>query len=77
MATNEETNLRLEVQEWINHDPDPETSNELLESLSKDDWPALQERFSQRLTFGTAGIRGTQGSGPNRMNRLTIRRVAS
>ena len=76
MGINDEIDLLLEVQEWINHDPDPETSNELLELLSNDDWPALQERFSQRLTFGTAGIRGTQGGGPNRMNRLTIRRVA-
>ena len=68
--------LLIQVQEWIVHDPDPETRLELQNLLEQNDLDSLHERFSGRLTFGTAGIRGVQGGGPNRMNQLTLRRVA-
>ena len=68
--------LLIQVQEWIVHDPDPETRLELQNLLEQNDLDALHDRFSGRLTFGTAGIRGVQGGGPNRMNQLTLRRVA-
>ena len=68
--------LLIQVQEWIEHDPDPETRIELQNLLEQNDLDALHDRFSGRLTFGTAGIRGAQGGGPNRMNQLTLRRVA-
>jgi len=76
MEPNEYEDLYSRVQEWIEHDPDSETRTELEELLEKGDIEALNDRFYQRLTFGTAGIRGAQGSGPNHMNRLTVRRVA-
>ena len=68
--------LLIQVQEWIVHDPDPETRLELQNLLEQNDLDSLHDRFSGRLTFGTAGIRGVQGGGPNRMNQLTLRRVA-
>ncbi|MBJ68404.1 MAG: phosphomannomutase [Acidimicrobiaceae bacterium] len=68
--------LLIQVQEWIEYDPDPETRIELQNLLEQNDLDALHDRFSGRLTFGTAGIRGVQGGGPNRMNQLTLRRVA-
>ncbi len=37
----------------------------------------LQDRFRGRLEFGTAGLRGKVGSGPNRMNRLVIQETAT
>lgn len=35
-----------------------------------------EEGFSTNLAFGTAGIRGKIGLGPNRLNRFTVRKVA-
>ncbi|KAA1042731.1 phospho-sugar mutase [Macrococcus equipercicus] len=35
-----------------------------------------EESFSADLAFGTAGIRGKIGLGPNRLNRFTVRKVA-
>lgn len=37
----------------------------------------LQDRFNGRLAFGTAGLRGKVGCGPNRMNRLVIQETAT
>jgi phosphomannomutase len=33
----------------------------------------LRDRFSDRLHFGTAGLRGVVAAGPNRMNRAVVR----
>ncbi|MFP7834073.1 phospho-sugar mutase [Marisediminicola sp. LYQ134] len=38
---------------------------------------ALQDRFSSRLAFGTAGLRGALGAGPNRMNRVLVSQAAA
>jgi len=37
----------------------------------------LADRFAGRLTFGTAGLRGQIGAGPNRMNRAVVRGATS
>ncbi len=37
----------------------------------------LRDRFAGRLTFGTAGLRGQIGAGPNRMNRAVVRGATS
>ena len=76
MGRTEVADLIPRVERWIEHDPDTETRAEIEGFLTNNDLEELLERFQQRLTFGTAGIRGAQGGGPNRMNRLTIRRVA-
>ncbi|MGI8328669.1 phospho-sugar mutase [Actinomadura scrupuli] len=38
---------------------------------------ALTDRFGAKLEFGTAGLRGEMGAGPNRMNRVTVMRAAA
>jgi phosphomannomutase len=59
------------AQEWISHDPDPQTAAEL-EALAEDE---LDERFSRPLTFGTAGLRGPLRGGPNGMNLAVVLRT--
>ncbi len=59
------------AQEWISHDPDPQTAAEL-SALSEEE---LDERFSRPLTFGTAGLRGPLRGGPNGMNLAVVLRT--
>ncbi|WP_194899344.1 phospho-sugar mutase [Catenulispora pinisilvae] len=68
---------------WLAEDPDPATRGELeelLEAAESGDSVAygyLEDRFDGRLQFGTAGLRGELGAGPNRMNRVTVLRAAA
>nr|NLD40085.1 phospho-sugar mutase [Actinomycetales bacterium] len=73
---------RTEIRAWIDADPDPVTQDEvqdLLERAITDDAAALElaDRFSGFLEFGTAGLRGALGGGPNRMNRAVVIRAAA
>ncbi|HMG29413.1 MAG TPA: phospho-sugar mutase [Jiangellaceae bacterium] len=72
-----------EARRWLAEDPDPDTRAELaglLERAESSDEAALadlEDRFSGKLEFGTAGLRGTLGAGPNRMNRAVVIRAAA
>ncbi len=70
-------NLMTAVDEWIRQDPDSETRAELQAFVAAGDVAALDERFSQRLAFGTAGLRAPMRGGPNGMNRLVVRQSAA
>jgi phosphomannomutase len=66
------TSSRTSVaQEWISHDPDPQTAAELA-ALSEEE---LDERFAQSLRFGTAGLRGPLRGGPSGMNLAVVLRT--
>ncbi|MFI6733734.1 phospho-sugar mutase [Nonomuraea sp. NPDC050451] len=65
------------AREWLAQDPDPETRDELSRLLDSGDLEALRDRFGVKLEFGTAGLRGELGAGPNRMNRVTVMRAAA
>ncbi len=67
----------LRVRAWLERDPDPETRRELQQLLDVDDREEIERRFSGRLQFGTAGIRGIEGAGPTRMNRLVVRETTA
>jgi phosphomannomutase len=72
-----------ELLAWIEQDPDQETAAELralLEKSQAGDAAAsaeITERFSTRLSFGTAGLRGAIAAGPNRMNRVVVIQAAA
>ncbi len=61
---------------WLQVDPDPDTRTET-EALLAGAEDAVQERFGDRLGFGTAGLRGALGAGPMRMNRVMVRMTAA
>lgn len=65
------------ISRWVNADPDPETAAETRRMLSDDDENALISCFGAQLEFGTAGLRGVLGPGPNRMNRATVIRATA
>ncbi|MBO2462901.1 phospho-sugar mutase [Actinomadura violacea] len=71
------SDLRGYAEEWLDQDPDPGTRAELRAILDAGDDAALADRFGARLEFGTAGLRGELGAGPNRMNRVTVMRAAA
>ena len=68
---------------WAAQDPDPQTRAELeqlIADAAAEDAAAaadLADRFRGTLEFGTAGLRGALGAGPNRMNRVVVLRAAA
>ena len=75
--------LATNARAWIAEDPDPATAAELTAALaaaeSGDAGAAAEiaDAFSGTLQFGTAGLRGKLGPGPNRMNRVVVSRAAA
>jgi len=66
---------------WIADDPDVDTSAELERVVAEVEAGGsadeLADRFDGTLEFGTAGLRGALGAGPNRMNRVVVVRAAA
>jgi phosphomannomutase len=80
-VTEPTTDLIERARAWAAEDPDPQTRAELeglLERAGDPDAAAeLADRFRGTLEFGTAGLRGALGAGPNRMNRVVVLRAAA
>ena len=71
------------VRTWRDEDPDPDDRAEadaLLSRAEGGDEAALAElrdRFGAALQFGTAGLRGEMGAGPNRINLVVVIRATA
>jgi len=82
MTTSAATDVLLErARAWAAGDPD-DISRAELEQIIADveagaDPADLADRFAGTLEFGTAGLRGAVGAGPNRMNRVVVIRAAA
>ncbi|GLB61949.1 phospho-sugar mutase [Cytobacillus sp. NCCP-133] len=64
-----------QVEKWLAFEGlDQELKNILVDKLH--DLQTLEDSFYKDLEFGTGGIRGELGPGPNRMNIYTVRKAA-
>lgn len=59
---------------WINNVQDREIMQELIDM--KDFPERIDDKFSEDIKFGTAGLRGIMGAGTNKMNIYTVRKVS-
>ncbi|MEO7447255.1 MAG: phospho-sugar mutase [Humibacillus sp.] len=77
------TDLLAAARAWAEDDPDEQTRDELLalagraEAFDESAHEELADAMSGLLEFGTAGLRGHLGGGPNRMNRAVVIRAAA
>ena len=69
--------MKDRINTWLARDPDPASRGELESLLNEGNTEELSQRFSGRLEFGTAGLRGLVGAGPARMNRLVIQETSA
>jgi phosphomannomutase len=73
--------LLAQARTWRDDDPDDVTRAELDDLIARSGDPDvladLADRFRATLEFGTAGLRGAMGTGPNRMNRAVVIRAAA
>ncbi|CAB4343602.1 unannotated protein [freshwater metagenome] len=82
MASEHLAELMSKAQVWLSQDPDNHTRTQLesLVTQAPNDPAALAEltdAFIAPLEFGTAGLRGKLGAGPNRMNRVVVIQTAA
>ena len=74
---------REAAEQWLDEDPDPQTREQLKQLIAKYDAgdkaarDQLREMFHGSLEFGTAGLRGILGPGPQGMNRVLVRKVTA
>jgi phosphomannomutase len=75
--------LQARIAGWTAQDPDPATRAQVEELVAaaaaggRRAYAELADAFTGRLQFGTAGLRGALGPGPNRMNRVVVGQAAA
>lgn len=65
-------NTEQEIKKWLDNAEVPEYLKEELRNLSDQ---KIADAFCKEISFGTAGMRGIIGPGPNCMNELTVKRA--
>lgn len=67
-------NVQERYEAWLNSPFTDEATKAELTVIGQDE-KEVYDRFFRDMEFGTAGMRGLIGAGPNRMNRYTVRRA--
>lgn len=70
--TGKNSNVSLKVTEWLQWDKNEKTRKQIEELQKAGDVDQLRHLLLDRLTFGTAGLRGAMGPGYAAMNDLVI-----
>lgn len=66
------TSAYVNVQKWLTEPKFAEFKTEIEALIAAENWRALEDAFFMDIEFGTAGMRGIVGVGPNRINDITI-----
>lgn len=64
--------IKKTVDEWMSGNYDEKIKNEIREMLAAGNEKEIEDAFYKKLEFGTGGLRGIMGAGPNRMNIYTV-----
>jgi phosphoglucomutase len=64
--------VREKALEWLSSNIDQSSKQDIERMLEAEDQTELIDSFYKDLEFGTGGLRGTMGTGSNRMNKYTI-----
>ncbi|XP_066247940.1 phosphopentomutase isoform X2 [Euwallacea similis] len=71
-SCNPKQQLKVKVEEWLKWDRNPETSAAIRKLADENDTQELSKKLLNRLSFGTAGLRGIMAAGNSCMNDLVI-----
>jgi phosphomannomutase len=64
------------VRLWLENPKYADYKDEVQALIDAEDWKTLEDGFYKHIEFGTAGMRGTTGVGPARINTVTIGEAA-
>lgn len=64
--------IREKIDHWLNGSYDEESKQHIRQKLEQEKYDELTDAFYKELEFGTGGIRGIMGVGPNRVNKYTF-----
>lgn len=68
-------NVQDKIDEWLNGHYDEQTKATIRKKLDEKKFEELNDAFYKDMKFGTGGIRGIMGVGPNRINKYTVGRA--
>ncbi|OUM54296.1 hypothetical protein BVG19_g3663 [[Candida] boidinii] len=66
------TKIKSLTEDWLKVDVNPKTRLEIETLLSNENYQELDKRLSDRILFGTAGLRSKMEAGFSRMNDVTV-----
>lgn len=67
-----DSKVKRHINDWLNGNYDEETKAQIRTMLDRGETDELADAFYKEMEFGTGGIRGIMGVGPNRVNKYTF-----